>query len=85
MTIANPLEVIQQGVIDFPFDWDPIPDPERLWKYLIIAAKWRLRLPIGMFLHKIWAIWVTDGFKRGDGISGMMIAQCGHETWRQRV
>jgi len=76
MTIASPREVIQQGVIDFLFDWDPIPDPERLWKYLIIAAKWRLRLPIGMFLHKIWA----DMGDNTEGDDLQLIANVGGEV-----
>ena len=44
----------------------------------------RLRLPIGMFLHKI-CVDMGDEFQKDDGIPGMMIAQCGHETGRQRV
>lgn len=85
MTIASPREAIQQGVIDFTFDWDPIPDPERLWKYLMIAAKWRLRLPIGMFLHKIWVDMGDGRFRKVDRRPRMMSAQCAHGAWTQRV
>ena len=63
MTIANLAEALEQGAVDSPVDWDPRPDQERFWKFLVNGGKMTVEVAHRVFCIKYGPIWVTN-FKR---------------------
>jgi hypothetical protein len=57
-------DVVGRGVIDFPVDWDSMPNQQRLWEYLAIVRRRCRNCSSRCFCIKYGSIWVTDDTER---------------------